>query len=650
MVIGSFGQNHEKMQNMLKIQAGSMLYTPLSTSYFDIARIHVVLETPDFGVYPTTQEKRDRSTHYANYKWAERSKSVTSIPFSGEIMIPDGVVYCELSLISCRIPISSWDPIALLHFLFREGYVNAELDSSFDDSRRSGHLPLENIRVMSSYTASSPNPRFLTQHPTPLTSDGIAAPPAPPANGATPLTPLSSGGIAAPPDSGATSPTPLASAIGRSALSRSKSMRSFVTARSQMSTVSTRSSHGNSAFFSVLGVDSASMMRTIREDETPSSGLSARLAQIHNDYYTTLHHQEIIQPFEKELNWSGKGQHVAFEPKAEIPLFSISLLGSSHTATVDKVICRRIALARKTMECNGRWTVADALREVRHLQNLRHFHVVQLVGTYLQGRMFSILMYPVADSHLGTFLEETLDMPSSEQPAIGIRQQFLASVLPCLTSALVFVHKNTTKHMDIKPQNILVRNANFNGGKADWRVYLADFGLSRNFASQDHSETDGPTSRTPRYCSPEVYDDEPRGRAADIFSLGCVFLEISCVIAGTDPQDFAVARRGASSDESFHANIDRVVVWTQTFLYGRFSSMLSRSQSDTLLIKAIVELLTSMVRRDPGERPTATEVYNHITNFPRSIIPINSCCSLPPEPYERYKHPGLSAKKVIFTL
>ncbi|KAF1836863.1 kinase-like protein, partial [Decorospora gaudefroyi] len=104
----------------------------------------------------------------------------------------------------------------------------------------------------------------------------------------------------------------------------------------------------------------------------------------------------------------------------------------------------------------------------------------------------------------------------------------------CLTSAVAFIHGRTTKHMDIKPQNILIREIGSSPFDPGWRVYLADFGLSRSFTSQDHSQTDGPTSRTPRYCAPEVYKSERRGRSADIFSLGCVFLEILTVYRRKD--------------------------------------------------------------------------------------------------------------------
>jgi serine/threonine protein kinase len=149
--------------------------------------------------------------------------------------------------------------------------------------------------------------------------------------------------------------------------------------------------------------------------------------------------------------------------------------------------------------------VTDAIREVYHLQNLRHFHIVQPVETYLQGRNFSVLMYPVADTHLGRFLEDTLD---TDMWISFKRREFLASTLSCLTSAMAFIHQHKTKHMNIKPQNILVRRVHISIHEHGWRIYIADFGLSRSIAPQDHSETDGPMSRTPRYCAPEVYSHE----------------------------------------------------------------------------------------------------------------------------------------------
>ncbi|CAN9479714.1 unnamed protein product [Alternaria alternata] len=429
-----------------------------------------------------------------------------------------------------------------------------------------------------------------------------------------------------------------------SPISAFDSPASFMTASSRATFFSARSTYNSPAYMSASGYNPATRIKTIREEEPPEPGLSAPLVKLHKDYYSSLRGREIIQPFDKELNWSGKGQHVTFSATDVIPLSHISHLGSSMSASVDKVLCRRVALARKTMKCDRRWTVTDALQEVYHLQNLRHFHIVQLVGTYLQGRKFSILMYPAADMHLETFLEDTVYMDA--WASIGQRI-FLASTIGCLTSAVAFIHQHTTKHMDIKPQNILIRKTNLSGFQNKWRVYIADFGLSRSFASQDHSQTDGPTSRTPRYCAPEVYNYEQRGRSADVFSLGCVFLEILTVICCRDLYVFADARRGDGDDESFHANLDRTIEWARGNLFASSYDLTPTRVADGNDFKFVAELVLSMVAQEPEKRPTAAEVHHRLQSqhidgaeILISFFLIRSCCLDPQEPYEAYQPPS----------
>jgi hypothetical protein len=180
---------------------------------------------------------------------------------------------------------------------------------------------------------------------------------------------------------------------------------SFVTARSTprsmllspafMSARSTpRSTQTSPAYFMSVAHNAATPSRfeTIQEEsEVPS--LSPQLLKLKREYLASLNEKSLLQSLDSEVNWSGKGQHVTFQPTEDVPLEHLGHLGSSISATVDKVLCRRVALARKTMRCTPRFKVADALIEVSHLQKLQHFHIVQLVGSYLQGRNFSILMY-----------------------------------------------------------------------------------------------------------------------------------------------------------------------------------------------------------------------------------------------------------------
>ncbi|OAG05230.1 kinase-like protein [Paraphaeosphaeria sporulosa] len=411
------------------------------------------------------------------------------------------------------------------------------------------------------------------------------------------------------------------------------------------------SSSSSSDFSSLLSFQTASSLASywsarttvrydaiVEADETPSAEPHGPLQRLAIDYQAELKERQLIQTFDKELNWSGRGQHVVFEPKEQVPLEVISSLGASATARVEMVRCRRVALARKTMRCKGDWSQNNVLSEVQHLQKFKHFHVVQLVGTYLQGRDFSLLMYPAADCHLGIFMEDTQDLRSelkngrSEEattrwPEYNSRILFLHRSLYCLASAVTSVHQQLARHMDIKPQNILVKWSD-NSLWTPWQIYLSDFGLSRTFADQCHSQTDGPTPLTPKYCAPEVYEYESRGRSSDIFSLGCVYSEMLTVVAGTALSEFAEFRQDEDGDQSFHRNLGKVAVW-----------MNKNFMSPTKVPPEVISLVWNMLHTNPSQRPKAYKVMQSIKAQDPNFPLFGGCCRRDPEPYIAYSGP-----------
>jgi hypothetical protein len=436
-------------------------------------------------------------------------------------------------------------------------------------------------------------------------------------------------------------PTPRSTLTSPASFMTAPSPASFVTARSTprsaltspafMSARSTPQSTQTSPAYLMAGVLTAatpSRFETIQE-ETDGPTLPPQLLKLKREYLNSLQEKSLLQSLDAEVNWSGRGQHVTFQPTEDVPLRHLGHLGASMSATVDKVLCRRVALARKTIKCTPRFKVADALIEVSHLQRLQHFHIVQLVGSYLQGRNFSILMYPVADSHLGTFLEDTAEI--TDQGAKVFRYEYLCSIFGCLASAFNFIHKHSTKHMDVKPQNILVRRSL---SREDWeglRVYIADFGFSRDYTAQGHSQTDGRASLTPRYCAPEVFGFEARGRSADIFSLGCVFLEILTVLAGQHPYEFTEFRIGESDDDSFHANLYQVALWAEAY----FRRGIDLKYCDLKIGCSISEMVEMMVGQAPSERPTASDLERFFAGLPANDCCKTKadCCARPPEAY-----------------
>ena len=181
--------------------------------------------------------------------------------------------------------------------------------------------------------------------------------------------------------------------------------------------------------------------------------------------------KNLITSADQELNWSGRGQHIEFIKRDEVLLYNLSIISISIMARVDKVQYRYIVLARKMMRCNSKWPLSCAIDKVSHLHRLRHPYIVQLVGSYLVRQKFVILIYPVAECHLGHFMEETEaslarytallagSLPRSVviYGSIRIRYDSLAASLSCLVYILQYIHINTIKYMDIKLANILVK-------------------------------------------------------------------------------------------------------------------------------------------------------------------------------------------------
>jgi hypothetical protein len=152
--------------------------------------------------------------------------------------------------------------------------------------------------------------------------------------------------------------------------------------------------------------------------------------------------EEAYDEYDDEYDWCGRGMHVDFEPGEKIPLEVCDSVGHGSTSSVDIVKCRRIKLARKLTYLTPRTDKKALLKEVQALQKLKHAHVVQLIGTYRQGRKFAALLHPVADMDLAQYLEEARYMSDGNQYLVGTSdparpyRDILSKGSLCLLSAL----------------------------------------------------------------------------------------------------------------------------------------------------------------------------------------------------------------------
>lgn len=342
-----------------------------------------------------------------------------------------------------------------------------------------------------------------------------------------------------------------------------------------------------------------------------------------------LHSRGILPDEAHALDWSGRGQHTEYLPGEEtlIPLSEGKFLGCSGSAIVQNVQCRRIQLARKTIRCNKKFTKEMAITEVEHLQSAQHRHVVRLVGTYTFKRSLAILLYPAAKWNLDEFLDELSDqLPLPVQFADALRTFF-----GCLTNGMSFIHDLSIKHMDIKPKNILVHVV-----RGRHQAFIADFGIARAYASAEQSNTGSLTSFTPIYAAPEVAAQGERDLSADIFSLGCVFLEILAVLSSSETLNLRVCLAELREGGSYQERLEAVLNWYNQHT-GSFVDVICHGLPRNFHPKVEERLLPfrDMLAVNRHERPSA----NHLSYTLRYL----SCgsCEDGPVPFVAADKEGL---------
>ncbi len=103
---------------------------------------------------------------------------------------------------------------------------------------------------------------------------------------------------------------------------------------------------------------------------------------------------------------------------------------------------------------------------------------------------------------------ESLDKVMPSAPARALES------LAQIADQLTVLHRAGVLHGDIKPANIICRDA----GPAT----LVDFGLATHSSTQAQ-----PHGLTPRYAAPELFAGQPLTTRAEVFALGLILRDIS---------------------------------------------------------------------------------------------------------------------------
>lgn len=216
--------------------------------------------------------------------------------------------------------------------------------------------------------------------------------------------------------------------------------------------------------------------------------------------------------------------------------------------------------------------VAQMEEEVRTMEKLRHENIVQLMGTENTGKYFNILMEYVPGKSLDILLNNFGPFPD-----VTIRWYVLQ-----LTRALAYMHGHGLVHRDIKGKNILVDT---NGN-----LKLADFGSAKQFENVMMKEAPSVSyNYTPLWTAPEVINSGSYDLKVDVWSLGCVMIEMTTA---------KLPWWECSFENPFRA----------LFHIGNSSAIPSFPDNLSDLCK---DFMLKCLTRDPEKRPTSMELLDH---------------------------------------
>ncbi|KAI1329256.1 protein kinase [Xylariaceae sp. FL0255] len=409
----------------------------------------------------------------------------------------------------------------------------------------------------------------------------------------------------------------------------------------------------------------------IIDDSWDDNDLPIALDQVDRLALTSQRDDRIVKKFYARqffylVQYLEKGAYFEYQPQAVIPVVLADKRPGLSTGNnaVERVELpnnpgqiftrRRFSLGASS----GPLAKEIFLNEVRSTKNLQHEHIASYYASYTHQEYAYAIFSHTSDSSVKSLLA------ASPGPLKALAKQdrrlLVMNWVHCLTDTLCYIHKRARSHGNIKPSTILFSSNNHifyasmsrlgcdgsstsgeggSGGGFDresydyaapeqWYRPTAAHSLRRNIgagASSSPSTMSSSDSTTffinrgaehnvnnpaQALLAPNPHLDP---QAADVFSLGCVILELLGLTLKRTTRNFAshraakhksAGRGGAVPDSSFHKNLGQVESW----MAGLAKDAAKKDDPIFLGVTPMLHVVARMLSVLPAERPTALEV------------------------------------------
>jgi serine/threonine protein kinase len=323
----------------------------------------------------------------------------------------------------------------------------------------------------------------------------------------------------------------------------------------------------------------------------------------------------------------------------------------------------------------------DYIMDVESAQMVEHDHIAPIWASYTSKGCGYTLTNFVGQHTLKTFIDHR-EPPQYKRLSKPERRQLVLNWMLCLSDAVATLHRNGFCHSAIRPSNIIIDEHNniafsdiaslstFTRDKKPDPMDAYIYGAAETQNATDPVEPDVPppppiigTRRKPSIASksssgssnssgsrqkltksPVANDfsgfnfgfrrmskqpvQRQRSRSheteqADVYSLGCCFVEMVTFMLKKKPTDFVKHRstkqkekvntggKNSRTDSSYHANMDKIESWMKLLE----NSASAFEHEEFVAIPHILILVRTMLSRNAHMRPSAREVRSQLLDI-----------------------------------
>lgn len=350
-----------------------------------------------------------------------------------------------------------------------------------------------------------------------------------------------------------------------------------------------------------------------------------------------------------------EGVHMVYEDDEVVPIDIVDKKQAttlSQSRQVDRVV-----LPNRPNRSFCRWRLpagsvpngmsqVEFLREIRSTRKFRNEHIISYYASYTHLEFIYVLLTTTSEHGLKTVLTNT---PASFKALSKQDQQtHILNWIHCLADALCYLHSKGRCHGNIKLSSVVFDTS--------YRALFADMTNSSFDALTTSSDKTAFNKESYDYAAPEQWfrptsnnvfvgrspsnsstsaatgnytfsisrgggdhstfqspTPHLNAQAADIFSFGCIVLELISLLLKRTTKTFAAhrgakhklaGRGGAPSDTSFHKNIGQVESW----MAGLAKDASKKDDHIFRGVAPMLQIVARMLSVSPQDRPTARTV------------------------------------------